>query len=358
LDKVFTETELEKHPKKDTMSVKSFGESQKQSENKKHLYDIKEVKELLEKLRQYFKTRRVLIEPHFSDFDKHKSGKVSPTNFRRGLNKIFEFTIKEYELLESLYRDQNGDISYKKFVEDIEPLENRNNKQIQTNKEQQVFSYQEENEEDIEQVLKEVTSQVKKNSIRLKDFFIDYDKLRHGLCTVQKFRTGLAMTNIILTDSQRKLLEKYFKSKDEDVEMINYLNFCSYIDSSFVETELLTKPTKELKEFVPLPRFPLTGSLSLETIKQYEKAMRKMCYLTTTQNIILKPYFQDYEVIRRERVTKTQFASVLDKLKLKLEKEEVDALIQKYLDVQGDVDYVSFCRDVENQNGTRQSFTS
>lgn len=86
------------------------------------------------------------------------------------------------------------------------------------------------NEEDkephIEKLMHEIRSQVSQYRIRLKEFFSDYDKLRHGEITLNKFRAGLSMANIKLKEKELELLEDYFKVNGPDhPRLVSYLDF-------------------------------------------------------------------------------------------------------------------------------------
>jgi hypothetical protein len=66
---------------------------------------------------------------------------------------------------------------------------------------------------DLEDILSKIRKKVKESSIRLKEFFRDFDKLRSGKITQNQFRGGLNMANIHLSSAEYDLIINGFKSK-------------------------------------------------------------------------------------------------------------------------------------------------
>ena len=66
-----------------------------------------------------------------------------------------------------------------------------------------------------------------------------------------------------------------------------------------------------------------------------------------TWAISLTFLYQDFDKIHKERVTRAQFASVMDKMQLSLPPAEMDVLMATFADPRGDVDYIGFCNTVD-----------
>jgi Ca2+-binding EF-hand superfamily protein len=355
VDKIFTEKGLEKAPLRETMATRQFIDTTKTMKQPQVQYDSEHMSELLAKLRHFVDTRGILLKPQFQDFDKHNRSRISKENFKQGLDKIFKFSHIDYDvLLDNYYEDETGLINYLKFLDDIDPRETHGTELILSKSKYPHYQPDDPND-DVQDVLTEIRSQVKKNRIRLRDFFTDFDKLRTGRCIPQKFRSGLSMAKLTLSAHQMNLIENYFKVDDihdEKIDYVSYSDFCDAIDMIFTEKHLEKMPTRTINQFKPKSRFPLletTNGLAQDVKDRYSSAMEKIYFIMTSRHILLKPYFQDYELVNKERVTKTQFAAVLDKLKVELSEAEMNAIMKKYMDNRGDVDYVSFCTDVEKQ---------
>jgi hypothetical protein len=79
-------------------------------------------------------------------------------------------------------------------------------------------------------VERRIQALVAKDRIRIKEFFIDFDKLRKGYVGEAGFRTCIGTLNFKLEESELKqLIQKY----REPNGLINYSAFCANIDSIF-----------------------------------------------------------------------------------------------------------------------------
>jgi hypothetical protein len=58
--------------------------------------------------------------------------------------------------------------------------------------------------------MKKIKTQVKKDRIRLLEFFQDHDILRKGYLPQQKFRSTLYSQKLFLTEAEYELLQKVF----------------------------------------------------------------------------------------------------------------------------------------------------
>lgn len=64
--------------------------------------------------------------------------------------------------------------------------------------------------ENIDELMQKVKSIIKKDRIRLGEFFQDHDLLRKGNVPAQKFRGVLCAQKILLTNEEYDILEKVF----------------------------------------------------------------------------------------------------------------------------------------------------
>lgn len=63
-------------------------------------------------------------------------------------------------------------------------------------------------------------SEVYKRRIRVKEFFFDFDRLRKGTITEDKFRSALSMLNIFMTEQDiSELITRY---KDSEGYLIDF----------------------------------------------------------------------------------------------------------------------------------------
>ena len=92
-----------------------------------------------------------------------------------------------------------------------------------------------------------IQNMIKKDRLRLLEFFQDHDILRKGYVPQQKFRGVLHTHNISLTNAEYDALEAMFAMPDP--KLINYVEFCKLNDAIFTDANLEKDPTKRLNQF-------------------------------------------------------------------------------------------------------------
>lgn len=86
-------------------------------------------------------------------------------------------------------------------------------------------------EDDVE---KYIRAEVFQNQIRIKDFFEDFDKLRKGWVTEDKFRSALSRLKIHLTEKMIQSLINRYKGEDG---LMQYQIFCNNVEQQFYDQE-------------------------------------------------------------------------------------------------------------------------
>lgn len=100
----------------------------------------------------------------------------------------------------------------------------------------------------LEKLFFKLKAQIKKDRIRLREFFQDHDTLRKGTVTSQKFRGVLFTQKINLTNEEYELLEKAFPVPN-DANKVNYIDFNEAIESIFTLKDLEKDPLKKTIQF-------------------------------------------------------------------------------------------------------------
>ncbi|KAL9647370.1 hypothetical protein ABK040_011734 [Willaertia magna] len=367
IDKVFTEKQMEKTPSKELISKHDFLQTTKTIKGPKVKYEKEEVDKLLQRMQSQVLTHRIILKNNFQDFDYYNRGKINKTHFIQCLDKLFSFlTHKDYELLiDSYYEESSGYVNYLQLIEDLDRSERAGGEKTLYEKEldlEMSKSFTDSSKtsksvsRDISDVLHKIISETVKNRIGVRQFFVDFDKLRKGYVTKQKFRTALSMTKIDLSDKELDMLEKFYKidSTGYDThEMVSYTSFCDELERVVTEKHLEKLPTKVVQPFQPRHSYALKANLpelkNNVDEEQLEKLMHRLAIMAKIKGHILKVWFQDYDPLRKERVTKTQFTAVLDFLKFNLTFQEMDLLKKRFEDERNDVDYITFCGELENR---------
>ncbi|KAG2385626.1 hypothetical protein C9374_003441 [Naegleria lovaniensis] len=366
VDSVITEKNLEKQPTRDLTSTKVFAEASltKRGPQKIAISSFtktEDVELLLSKLHDAVQTRGIALKLTFEDFDKFKRGKITKSQFTQGLDKLFKFLSEEdFKLLQEAYFEPlSGYVNYFKFIEDVDKNERVDGltksvyaQELEAEMSKNFVSPKNSKELPLEisNLMNRVKSVVVKNRIRLKEFFTDFDKLRHGYVTRAKFRTALNMAKLELKEQEIQILEEYFKL-DSYQNCISYTALCDELDRAFTISNLEKCPKSKIEKFEPRHSYPLKAAIPEisndvdENELQY--ILTKVAMKAAVMQQLLSHYFQDYDRLRKQRVTKSQFASIIDFLKFNLTGKQYDILQRKYEDERGDVDYYTFCKDVD-----------
>jgi Ca2+-binding EF-hand superfamily protein len=83
-------------------------------------------------------------------------------------------------------------------------------------------------------VERKLAALIAKDGVRIKQFFIDFDKLRKGYCGEAAFRTCFGTLKITLTEAETQgLLKKYASAAG--VGLVDYARFCDKLNEVFMD---------------------------------------------------------------------------------------------------------------------------
>lgn len=180
---------------------------------------------------------------------------MSPKQFRQVLaNFGFVMSDEELQSLVKTYGNEQNDIQYLRFIDDANP-----NKGVVPSSENlptsSKSSYTDttllfKGEDNFEKLMTKIKNQIKKDRIRLGEFFQDHDLLRKGVLPAQKFRGVLYTQKLLLADDEFDLLESRF-AHPADKTKVNYVAFNEEIEQIFTHKDLEKNPTKKLETFKP-----------------------------------------------------------------------------------------------------------
>lgn len=87
---------------------------------------------------------------------------------------------------------------------------------------------------------------IARDGVRIRQFFIDFDKLRKGHCGEAAFRTCIGTLNIQLTEAEISgLIKKY--ASNAGVGLVDYKVFCDKLDEVFMDHMNPTAVIEEAK---------------------------------------------------------------------------------------------------------------
>ena len=119
---------------------------------------------------------------------------------------------EELEAIIKNYGNEKNDIKYLDFINDANPFKGQQTTfDPLATKSTYTPHYSSSNiPSNVDDLLFRIKAQIKKERIRLGEFFLDHDILRKGSVPKSKFRGVLYAQKIQLTDAEYELLEAFF----------------------------------------------------------------------------------------------------------------------------------------------------
>uniref|UniRef100_A0A7S3KPW0 EF-hand domain-containing protein n=1 Tax=Euplotes crassus TaxID=5936 RepID=A0A7S3KPW0_EUPCR len=347
IDEIFTKKELEKDA---TMQVTKPSIMTKYGTVSAPKQDKSLASKLVTRFKEKLRRERLDAKSFFQSWDKHNRFKVSPKQFRQVLATCgFDMTDTESEALCKNYCNQDGEIEYLNFLADANPeicveLEETKSKYISKQRKFDGVTA-------FDRLMEKIKTIVKKGRIRLLDFFQDHDALRKGYVPYMKFKGVLRGQNIELTDKEYDtLIEKF--SLPDDPNMINYIDFNEDIELIFTKKGLEKEPTTQVQEFKIPSLIDPDDVLTDDEEKVLEECLQRIGFETKNRRLLIKPFIQDKDKIRRGIVANSRFRSIFDFLKLYITDEEYKIINKRFVGGAPDeINYIDFDNVLKRYSG-------
>ena len=197
-------------------------------------------------------------------------------------------------------------------------------------------------EEDVEKLLFKLKSQIKKDRIRLGEFFQDHDLLRKGSVPAQKFRGVLFAQKIQLTPQEYELIEKHF-ALPSDPSKVNYVQFNEDVERIFTEKDLEKDPLKKLSEFKAPSILDPKDVLNTEEEQVLDACLQRVGWFIKNKRLLIKPFFQDKDKSKSGFIATTRFRSIFDTMKLQISEDEYQLICKRFqAKANNEINYVEF----------------
>ncbi len=250
---------------------------------------------------------------------------------------------EELDSLIKNYGNEQNDIKYLDFINDANPFKG-GSQQTATGQKSTYFGQTQtfKGEENLDALLFKIKAQIKKDRIRLGEFFQDHDMLRKGTVPAQKFRGVLFTQKIQLTNEEYDLLEKHYATP-EDSNKINYVQFNEEIERIFTEKDLEKDPVKKPQEFKAPSILDPKDVLNTEEEKILDDCLQRIGWIVKHKRLLIKPFFQDKDRSKSGFVANTRFRSIFDTLKLQISEEEYQLICKRFqAKANNEINYVEF----------------
>jgi hypothetical protein len=279
----------------------------------------------LQNIRDHLKIRRVNIKQSFSDFDRLCSsmGYVTKSQFRQGFTGMkYEVTPEEFEIIckkwtrgvtketaqgEQYIEDLAQCICYSLFVQEVENGNtNQKTKLIKTHSEKTETKPEQTHETLINKLMMKIKIKVKTERIRVLDFMKDFDPLRRGKISADKFKRAIKVLFSELTDNDLCVLTREFASK-ADPNDVSYLEFGDLVEAVFTRKDLHKNPTAEPEKVRYYSNGwecgPFAVELSNEEQQTLDAAVKRLQSRIESQRLDALSYMEDYDFANKGKHT-------------------------------------------------------
>ena len=195
---------------------------------------------------------------------------------------------------------------------------------------------------------------VKRNRIRVGEFFLDHDGLRKGTIDATKFRTTLYAQKLQLTREEYTLLEEHYRDPENPTK-VRYVDFNEEIEKIFTEKDLENNPTKTLGTFTVTSILEARNQLSAEEEAELHTTMTRLGTDVRNRRLLLKPFFQDKDKSKSGFVSNTRFRSIFDSQKLWITDREYYLINRRFkAGADNEINYVEFDHVLRHYSGDRE----
>jgi Ca2+-binding EF-hand superfamily protein len=328
-------------------------QSQEKFQSAKPSQEYVDIRQLILRLKEHVFVSRLRLCEYFQDFDPLRSGFVTNSRFRQGLNAIRYpyFTEAQISALCDCYSVKPDSISWKQFVKDIDEVFSATPTQASAKPELPILGSVDFTSRDVEEhqreILQATMSRLKdiinQKRLLIKPYFQDFDKHHYGYITKPQFRQCLSYLELSISDDEFDVLSmKYCNKKG-----FNYAQFIEDLQPKEIESNKYVEHIQTVKaDRMRLEVMQNTFDTSLDPVDIMNKIKNKV----VKERIRVIEFMKDYDKLRSGRISSILFHRALDMCGFGLNTSEVKALASRYASSKDEdfVDYVAFTDEIES----------
>lgn len=208
-------------------------------------------------------------------------------------------------------------------------------------------------EEEIGALLHKIQVYVLPRRVRVKEFFVDCDKLNCNRCTKENMNRALNLIGCLLVPEEVDALCDYFTENGPTVKkpkVVNYSKFCQVIDEAFKEP-LVAHGAHESQHEMLISHMTSAGDE-----ERFQALLQRLSSLCQSRGVVFKVFYMDCDRSPSAsparmnprysgKVTNNQFLRNFP-FKKEFTEEEVSVLASRYNTPNGDVNFVDIAKDV------------
>ena len=311
-------------------------------------------------IRTSVKTKRIRVSEFFQDFDRLRSGFITPSQFKRCLDHFVGIDLSEQQVDQLAVKytsPKNGMVNYREFTDVIDvnfnPKKLDTNPQFQTNPslaylgtERSHLSSEVNVKEKVQSILLKIQNYYTYHGVNIRTSYEDFDRHHNGLVTKSQFSRSFPGPPDI-TEDEVMLLADYYKDPTKS-NLTNYLNFHHDVQN-LINTSAFDKIS-----LAPLPSHNASAQHSRDLAglpTDLKSIFEKIKVAVYKNGIRTKEFFKDHDKLRSGVITENQFLCGLSLgcgKEAHLSDQEIKMLADYYRTPDNRVQYKAFCDIMEN----------
>ncbi|XP_044761685.1 uncharacterized protein LOC123318965 isoform X2 [Coccinella septempunctata] len=313
----------------------------------KEKYQNEDLITIMSRIQQHVLKNRLRVNEFFRDFDPLRCGKITTSQFHRGLDSLgisgiqrMFLSLPEIETLITQYRDPTDPmrVCWQTFEDDVDQVFTTKNlektpelevnppsQEVQLLQRKGTKAWHQVNtpRRDLcEEALDKIKKRVLKRGLLLKPSFRDYDKTNNGHVTIPNARQCLVTNGILLSDEELYALEERYNS---DMGF-NYFWFLKEVEPKREEVPLyqgLYAKTKAVN--APPPKKPPTRAE-----KDIVQILAKIKAKVVRDRIRVIEFLRDFDRCNEQVVKREDFKRGLSDCRFGLSENEMDTLMDVF----------------------------
>ncbi|XP_053976671.1 uncharacterized protein LOC128875266 [Hylaeus volcanicus] len=366
--------ELPKYPRPEVGKIqpsKVFGKQAVFHPVMEESKDLMPLKEIIQRIQRHILETRIRISEYYKRFDHLNVGKVTISQFKRGLDGLQISTLgrlylaePEIDALVTLYKDPNDPdrVCWRTFQDDIDQvftvkeLEKLPNLRIEcppkkiaelSRRGTSDWQCEKKSMRDLcEEALQKVRNRVKERRILMKQFFKDYDRHNNGHVTRSQLRQILTTVTVLISPEEEFALEQRY---NDDLGF-NYIWFLKELESHPVEKPLYDSMLEEKRKINAEKPPPEPDSDETNIVLILAKIKAKVVRERTK----VTEFMRQYDTHKQLVIKRSEFMRGLDQLRCNLTCTEMGTIMNVFqAPLRANyVDYVKFGDAVEEAVAT------
>jgi Ca2+-binding EF-hand superfamily protein len=303
--------------------------------------------EVIAKLQRKVKEERIRVHEFLRDFDLLRSGAITNSQFRIGLNMAkLPISNSDFVVLCEQFSvpEKPGMIRWKDFSDLVEEiftlknLEKQPEREINTSSLMFKTTREGMNANQIasaRKLIERFKFVTVATRLYIKQFFQDWDRLGRNKVTPKQFRQVLATVRFNMSEEEYKAVTSYYLCDDGYVNYVDFIRDTSpegsvqgqsslsksglnaingdpaATNNLMFESQVVSGTQSAANGNGKTPNYPYMADLDVDPMKVLERIKRDVRISRTR----LKEYLQDFDGLRKGSMTKNKFFGSIDKLK-------------------------------------------